>query len=384
MRKSSPEELRKLRARAKQEEKKMLEEDGMEKRLGTHETSKQRKFVVAVTWVIAIAFIITSVGFLIIFGMGTVQKKDDESRGVPERTVSQEERERQLHDENIKRFSEMIVKEPDNSQNYNNLAAEYAQIGKYDDAITTYKKAMEIDPKDTFSLRGLADIYIVQEKYGDAKETLVKAVGMEEKANQPPIYEKLAAVEYQNKNKEGAIEYLKKAVEIDPGAIKYYLSLAQIYDEKGDKTEALKMIESGTEVATAMNDTQNIAILEFMKNKISSPPKSPAPGAGKLPDVNVPGRNDRENVPSFPGDKKPGEETEQPKAGETGVKPGESKAKPVEETKAEPVVTPAVQEQPAPAATGAVENKPAAPAPAPAAPAGKTGNKTEEDIPMPE
>lgn len=59
---------------------------------------------------------------------------------------------------------------------YRLLASTYRQVGRYDEALVTYKKALQLNPNDIFTHLGLASVYVslgrMEEARAEAKEVL--------------------------------------------------------------------------------------------------------------------------------------------------------------------------------------------------------------------
>lgn len=384
MSKSSPQELKKLRSRARQEEAKAEQDKAREKKLSAHETMRSRKFVVTVTWFIAIAFAVTSFGLLVGFGMDAITKKDQNIHGQTAEHMQEDEQAKIVRAENIKRFKDMIQKEPDNTIHYNNLASEYFQAGMEEDAIDTFKKSIEIDPTDTFAMRGLAEIYVNQKEYQKARDILHNAIETEQDPlNRHPFYMMLSLVDREDGKLGDAITNIEKAIEIDAGNPHYYLLLSQIYLETGNKVKAMETVENGLVVAKAMRDQQGELLLEYQKMHIEKPP---APEDSAAPETTIPAPQEgapSETVETAPHD---GESPVLPHEGfidgqepPHAVPPVDGTTAPAPQDGAIREETPAAPSIPAlPPTEGHVSPPQAAPQPAPPT------ETQEADIPIPQ
>lgn len=369
MKKSSPAELRKLRVRARELEaqEQSGQDEKFEKKLGVYETPERKKLKVWVTWFLAFAFVITSAGFI----MGSRatkannerQEQQQKDKGRPD---TQEEKNQKELQANLEYFTKQVADDPKNTQSLCNLAATYFELGNNTSAIENYKKALEIDPKDSYAMQHLADVYVKDKKYKEAKELMEKAVAVCDKADQHAYYAKMALLDFHDKNNDGAIDNMKKAVALEAKP-EYYANLAEFYEAKGNNEEAIKAIESGVEIAKAMGDERSLAIMDLLKEKMKKAIIEPNTDKSKAP---APGTN--QPKPAAPGNVKT-ENPGQPQApqGQAPVQPGQPQAN-------QPGANPPAENapaQPAPAGNAPV-NPPAAPqgnnqAPAapPAAPA---------------
>jgi len=104
----------------------------------------------------------------------------------------------------------------DNAISYRNLATSYKETGQYEKAEAAYKKTIELDLRDTSSYRNLADFYLYSMPDKKGKITSVMGEGLKRLPNHPDLLSYLA-VFYQNEGeKEKAIEYYKKLLEVSP------------------------------------------------------------------------------------------------------------------------------------------------------------------------
>ena len=377
--KSSPSELKKLRARAKLEQ---AELEGDVKHLGTHETSQQRKFIKIVIWVIAIAFASTT--FLGLF-LGFFMKDSSQTnqKQTNQKPLSAEERERKMNEANVEYYKKQVTETPTDANSWNNLASAYFYMEKYPESIDAYKKAIELEPKNTIPMKRLAVVYASQKQYDEAKKMLEAALPLEDDANKQTVYELMARVSFESENIDDAIGNMKKAIEHDKGQPKYYVALTQFYMKKKDNENAKKTIEEGTVIAKAMGDQQSEMILKLYKDTIDKPKGTPGQGGMSAEELerlvkegtDAPspeaGQTAPAPAPEATATENKGEATETPAAPAAPVAP---EVKP-EENKSETDTAPAPDANTAAPA----EN---APAPPPA-PATDEPAKSDDAIPMP-
>ncbi len=122
------------------------------------------------------------------------------------------------------KWTQSLVKNPNNSQNYVNLGAIYQKQGNYDGAKAQYLKALNLNPNDEVILYNLASLYIEQKNYNGAigvynellsknpknaetlnykAETLKKLNKFDEAIN---VYENILALEPNNQNAKAEID----------------------------------------------------------------------------------------------------------------------------------------------------------------------------------
>ena len=228
------------------------------------------------------------------------------------------------------KWTQNIVNNPNNAQNYINLGAIYQKQGRFDQAKTQYLKAMQMDSSDDTAYYNLASLYLQQKNYQGAIDTynkllmrhpdnievisykaqalydakrydealkqyelisnldsnnklakdmandiiynrfdgdkLLNYLGVHA-ANNSKSYEaqfNYALELHKNKKYIAAIEYYKKAQNIDPSKEETYINLAQIYIEQQNYKLASEICEKGL---LLMPDNKNlIGYLSDIKN----------------------------------------------------------------------------------------------------------------------
>ncbi len=166
---------------------------------------------------------------------------------------------------------------------YTVLGDAYAALGDYDHALLTYNEALEVLPKDISLNLSLADLYYKTELYDKAIEFYNKTLqlsknnskallglarsylktGFLSKSRQyfkdylelnnnisADIYYDYATANFLSNNLNNALEYAKKAKDLNPDADTYFL-IAKIYNAFNDTAQAEENIK------TALNLSQN-------------------------------------------------------------------------------------------------------------------------------
>jgi tetratricopeptide (TPR) repeat protein len=137
-------------------------------------------------------------------------------------------------DEAENKLAEAIAADPDDPQLYYNRGYLYEQIGKNEDAVSSYQKALEINPEYFDANFNIAAYY-----YNQAAEILQKANDMDLKEYQ----EKGKQVEQQAQDFfKKALPYLEKARELEPDDVKVLSTLQTVYARLGmsDKAEEIE------------------------------------------------------------------------------------------------------------------------------------------------
>jgi len=135
-------------------------------------------------------------------------------------------------------LAEAIQSDPNDPQLYYNQGYLYEQMGKNEQAVSSYKKALEIDPDYFDATFNIAAYY-----YNQAAEILQQANDMDLKEYQ----EKGKEVEAKAKaHFEEALPYLEKAKELQPDDVKVLTTLQTVYARLG-MSEKAEEIESKLE-----------------------------------------------------------------------------------------------------------------------------------------
>jgi tetratricopeptide (TPR) repeat protein len=320
MKKLSPEDPRELRS------------SKAGKKLSSSESKGLRKFKKVVVWFIVVAFVMTS--GVLIAGIGRAGKNGGPTPEVSGKPVTDADQNKKKFEADVDFWMGKIKEEPQNSQNYYNLADTYMKAGKLDEAVKYFKKAIEIDPKDTLSMKYLAMTLAEQKKYKEALEILTKAQKIEPK--EAGLYAFEAEVYYRQKKFNEAAELMKKAIKLEAGETRYYVYLAQIQIDSKKEKDARKTIKDGIEVAKATGDSRMEAVFKSLSQSLDKKPekggiKKKVPGEEDEPETEptdviiditpAPVGSPIEGAPSAP---------EQPKKPKQPGEPVENKATPGE------------------------------------------------------
>lgn len=143
-----------------------------------------------------------------------------------------------------------------NPEIFQMLATIYYDQGKFNKAISTFKKALEIDPGYTDAAVGLSIILNDIGRYDDAKKIFEDAKNLldskkQQASNEPNINEKfslkhaeLADLYLQYKRFDESAEQYIKAISLSNKKIDLFLRLAECYVQAGQKDKAIKELRS--------------------------------------------------------------------------------------------------------------------------------------------
>ena len=135
-----------------------------------------------------------------------------------------------------------IKLQPNITYNYASLGAVYCMADIYDKAIEIFRKSIEISP-DGEIIFTLGQVYQKNGNFNEAEKCYQKAIEYfirnNRKSELAPIYSRMGQINI-SKNNEKAIEYYKKALNIDPKSFEANAGLGLIYDIKDDFNIALE------------------------------------------------------------------------------------------------------------------------------------------------
>lgn len=134
-------------------------------------------------------------------------------------------------------FQEMIKAHPKEMSYYVRFIEAAIATNRLNEAEEAIKKAMKLKPKYPFLNYYLAQIYYRQGKKVDCEKYLLKETKI---SSNPYAYYDLARLAKEKGDKNKCIEYLKSALKENYYWADAHLFLAQMYEETGNKKEALK------------------------------------------------------------------------------------------------------------------------------------------------
>lgn len=145
------------------------------------------------------------------------------------------------------------------------IAQAYQTIGDASKSDSYVSKAKKVDKKSSLPYLFEGDQLLAQKKTSDAASKYDNAIYFD--ANDKLAYLKSAKV-YENVRAQVAIDYLKKALEIDPNYAPGLKTLANIYYSKGFYPEALETYEKYLSVVTPIpSDYEDYAKILYFNKK---------------------------------------------------------------------------------------------------------------------
>lgn len=134
-------------------------------------------------------------------------------------------------------YQEMMKAHPKEMSNYVRFIESAIAINRLQEAEEAIKKATKLKPKYPFLNYYLAQIYYRQGKKVDCEKYLLKEIKI---SSNPFAYYDLARLAKEKGDNKKCIEYLKNALRENYYWGDAHLFLAQMYEEAGNKKEAIK------------------------------------------------------------------------------------------------------------------------------------------------
>lgn len=153
----------------------------------------------------------------------------DHSRGLQLLGIIKQKLEQ--FDEAIKLTERAIELEPENPDNYNNLALSYANLDRFDKSIEHLNKAMELKPNNYLFINNLALQYRQIQRHDIALQLFERALAITEAAE---IYTNMGGVYGELKDLKNAEKYFRESLRINPNFTGAHVDLAFVYQLQGD------------------------------------------------------------------------------------------------------------------------------------------------------
>ncbi|MFQ5586393.1 MAG: tetratricopeptide repeat protein [Thermodesulfobacteriota bacterium] len=138
--------------------------------------------------------------------------------------------------------------DPLSASEHRDLAAIYAEKGKYNLAEREYTIALELDPESMASYLGLGNLYLTRGMYRQAEGVFIKA--LERVPSSGPLHNNLSWAYLGMGDHDRAERHVLRALELDPPRRHIYLdTLAVVYTGKGEYDKAeVSLLEALTRV----------------------------------------------------------------------------------------------------------------------------------------
>ncbi|MFC1514950.1 tetratricopeptide repeat protein [Candidatus Omnitrophota bacterium] len=135
---------------------------------------------------------------------------------------------------------------PNSSRVQNNLGKAYSDIGRDQEAISSYKKAIAIDPTFSIAYSNLGNEYYKTGKKEEAIDAYLLAIAIDPRYAR--VYNNLGVIYTGIGEKEEAIASYLLAIAIDPDYVEAYNNLAGVYNAIGKTQEAIALYNKAIEL----------------------------------------------------------------------------------------------------------------------------------------
>ncbi len=152
------------------------------------------------------------------------------------------------YDEAINDYNEAIRLNPSFAAGWNNRATIWQFKGEFDKAISDYTEAIRLEPKFAMALKNRGDLYAMQQKYDLALKDYDQAISTYENDHvtlNAKAWLLATCPDSKYRDSKKAKELVDKAIELTRGRVPRYIgTLAAVAGERGEYTEALRLLDS--------------------------------------------------------------------------------------------------------------------------------------------
>ncbi|HEV3486387.1 MAG TPA: tetratricopeptide repeat protein, partial [Vicinamibacterales bacterium] len=141
----------------------------------------------------------------------------------------------------------------------NGLGIAYAQDGRADDALATFRRVLTIDPRSAMALENIGSVLLQRGDLAGARDALEKAAALEPTSSR--VYTGLGAVAARSGDPKTAIAHWTRAVRLDPTDYDALFNLATELLNAGDREAARPYVERFVRSAPPAMYAPEIALL---------------------------------------------------------------------------------------------------------------------------
>ena len=146
---------------------------------------------------------------------------------------------------------------PNDAQIYNALSAYASNHDDYEGAVRAGAMAVSLDPKTPFQYSNLADHYIYAGQPMRAIELLAQGIRLDPRNLHETILNNMGRAQFMTGEDDAAIQWLSKALDVNPGSTSSQAYLTAAYARKGDRNR------SRTAAAALMRADPNFRLSTF-------------------------------------------------------------------------------------------------------------------------
>ena len=190
-----------------------------------------------------------------------------------------------MYERAMAKLKKAIEYKDSNATAHHYLAEVYKQIDDPEFAEKHYLRATKLAPNDASILNNYGAFLCSQSRFEDSEKYFLKAVATPRYRTPELSYENIALCAMRVDNSDKAVEYFRKALEVNPGLPKSLFNLAQISYSEGNFLQARAFLQRlhrvrglaeqglrlGIKVETALGDAEAVARYHQILEERSNP-----------------------------------------------------------------------------------------------------------------
>ena len=152
-------------------------------------------------------------------------------------------------------YEEILRKNPNYINAYNNLGILFNQLGEYKKSINCYEKIIQIQPNNAAAHNNLGFVLNQLDELEKAMKCFKKAIQIE--PNYADAFYNLGNIHKQLRNYQKAIDYYKKTIAINSNYVGAYNSLGTLLNQLGEYKKSMNCYEKAVQIQPNNANTYN-------------------------------------------------------------------------------------------------------------------------------
>lgn len=231
---------------------------------------RSRLMTRVVLWGLVVVFGLTSIA-VFVGGKG--------QRGMPDTQTQNQNQAQTDAQRELKYAQENAAKSPQDPFSWSRLGDLYEQQKDYKEAAKDFKRAVDLDPTFVYARKHLGRVTLLLDKPQEAMVIFNQALKQAPKDQQPEILFYLSVASIQLKDKDKAVEYANRSLDLDPGNLRVHEWLGQLYMQLGKRKDAQRVFSEALEIAQAQGDSLRMQVYQQVLDKLAGKAPKPAPEA---------------------------------------------------------------------------------------------------------
>jgi tetratricopeptide (TPR) repeat protein len=141
----------------------------------------------------------------------------------------------------VSEFKRAVALNPESADAYTYLGNSYIKLKKYDEAIAAYKKPVILDQSSTDAKKNLANAYMEAEQYDNAEETFLKMAKQDPRS--PYAHNSLGYLYMKTGREDEAVYEFQKVISLSPYDGNGYYGLGLAYNKQEKYADAVKQFQ---------------------------------------------------------------------------------------------------------------------------------------------